>query len=198
MKQHSKGHLARLRAPIAGLILALVFLVHGPTLHQALAAPQAPQLVHVDVQAAVQPGTVCGVATASVAAVAQQQDLPPLPDNVEQLVAAFLTIAAGIATVIGLTGLGKWLAKVAGHEIGGNQVRALLGGAAVLTSVIYASFCNCAGVVAFPVSGSQADQLRWLWMSSGTLILLAMAVWKKFVRPEPELIVGESLSTAAR
>lgn len=138
------------------------------------------------------------VLVAPLALVVRLAQEVPLPDNVEQLVAAFLTIAAGVATVIGLTGLGKWLAKVTGHEIGGNQVRALLGGAAVLTSVVYASFCNCAGVMAFPVSGSQADQLRWLWMSSGTLILLAMAVWRKFVRTEPGLIVGESVSTVAR
>lgn len=112
----------------------------------------------------------------------------PLPDNIEQLVAAFLTISAGVATVIGLTGLGKWLAKISGREIGGNQVRAVLGVAAVGTSVVYASLCACAGVVAFPVSGDQSEMLRWLWASSGTLILLSMAVWKKFVRPEPEII----------
>lgn len=197
MKQHPKGRLARLRAPIAGLILALVLVVHGPALHQALAAPVAPQQVHVAVQAAVQPGTVCGVATASVAAVAQQQDMP-LPTGVETIIAAILAIIGGIATLIAVTGVGKWLAKQTGHPIEDNAVRVLGGGIAVFIAWAYAVTCNCVpGIPAFPLHGSPQEQALWLVGASGTLVLLGQAVWRKVVRSEPEVqvIAGESLRT---
>jgi hypothetical protein len=36
----------------------------------------------------------------------------------------------------------------------------------------------------------------WFWASSGGLILLSMAVWRRFVKPEPtmEAVVGEPLT----
>lgn len=141
-------------------------------------------------------------AVAALLFVARLLQETPLPEAVGVLVVAFLTIAAGITTVITLTGAAKWLAEKTGREIGGNQVRIIVGAAAVATCVVYAAFCACAGIVAFPIHGSQQEMLGWLWTSSGALILLSMAVWRRFVRPEPDIlqvpgtleaIVGEPL-----
>lgn len=183
-----KGLRARLLAPTAGLILALIFLVRGPAVHQALAATEAPQQAHVEQQAAALPGPVYSVATATVAAVVQQQDVP-LPENTLAIIAAILAIAGGIWSTIVLTGLGKFLAERFGIHIEGNQVRALAAGAATVVCVVAGLLAaGIPGVPALPLGEGVDAWLRWFLMSAAPLTLFSTAVWKYAYKPEPPVI----------